>query len=92
VHDCWPATLSCLVAGGLAAMLRLLLADLQQVFREFGIDAGTIAGLGWTVAALLYLRLRIERARRPRSPPDPLARPRSSGPRGTREGDEPGGG
>jgi hypothetical protein len=92
VHECWPAALSCLVAGGLSAMLRLLLADLLHLLRQLGIDAGTLAGLGWPVAALLYLCLRLERARRPRWPVDPTARPPSDGRRGRREGGEPGGG
>ena len=92
MHDCWSTDWSCLVAGGLSAMLRLLFADLQQVFRQFGIDSSLVAGLGWTVAALLYLRLRIERARLPRSPVDPVARPPSHSRRRAGEGGEPGGG
>jgi uncharacterized membrane protein YciS (DUF1049 family) len=71
MHDCWPALLGCLVAGGLSATLNLVLADLLQVWRELSIDSETFAVLGWTVAALLWLRLRIERARRSARALDP---------------------
>lgn len=85
---CWPAALGCLVVGGLSATARLLLADVLHVFRQFGIDASTLAGLGWSVAALLYLRLRIERAHRHRWPADPRRPADADLPR-TREAGEP---
>jgi len=77
MYECWPAALSCLVAGGLSAMLQLLLADLLHLLRRLGVEGWMLAGLGWPVAALLYLRLRLERARRLGSPVDPTARPAS---------------
>ncbi|MCL6609538.1 MAG: hypothetical protein K6T74_15750 [Geminicoccaceae bacterium] len=92
MHECWPAALSCLVAGGLSAMLQLLLADLLHLLRRLGVEGWMLAGLGWPVAALLYLRLRLERGRSLGSPVDPTARPPSHGRPGTREGGEPGGG
>ena len=92
MHERWPAALSCLVAGGLSAMLQLLLADLLHLLRRLGLEGWMLAGLGWPVAALLYLRLRLERVRRLGSPVDPTARPVSRGRPGKREGGERGGG
>lgn len=71
MDHCSPALLGCLVAGGLWATPSLVLADLLQVWRELSIDVETAAVLGWAVAALLWLRLRFERARRPLRPFEP---------------------
>ncbi|BCX16379.1 MAG: hypothetical protein KatS3mg117_0061 [Geminicoccaceae bacterium] len=87
---CWPVALGCLVVGGLSATARLAFADLLHLVRQLGIDASTLAGLGWTVAALLYLRLRIERAHRLRRPGD-LGPSAGTDPTCTRERGEPDG-
>lgn len=92
MHDCWPAVLTCLLAGGLQASLRLVLADIAYVLRQFGIDSTTLAGLGWTVAVLLWLRLRLERAQRRRWPADPFPSSPLADRRQTEEGDRSGGG
>lgn len=84
MHECWPALLPCLVAGGLSATFRLVLADLLHVLRQLGLDAGSLAGIGWAVAAFLYLRLRVERLQRahrraPLAPPSEPALPDTGG-------------
>lgn len=92
MHDCWPAVLTCLVAGGLQASFRLVVADVLYILRQFGIDTPTLAGLGWTVAVLLWLRLRIERAQRPRWPADSSTSSPLADRRQAEAGDRSGGG
>ncbi len=92
MHDCWLSDLTCLFAGGLRASLRLVLVDVLHLLRRFGIDAASLAGLGWTVAVVLWLRLRIERAQRPRWPADSSPSPPLADRRQTEEGDRSGGG
>lgn len=74
--ECWPSVLPCLFAEGLSAALREASGDLAVVLRELGIDSGFIAYSGWTVAAALYLRVRLDRLRpRPPVPPAPVSAP-----------------
>lgn len=92
MHECWPALLSCLVAGGLSATLRLVAADILFLLRQVGIDGSVLAALGWPVAALLWLRLRIERAQRARWPVDRVLPAAPTGPSRAQDGDRAQGG
>lgn len=75
--ECWPSVLPCLFAEALAGALREAWSDLEVVLGGLGVDGALLAYAGWTVAAALYLRVRLERLRR-RSLPFPA--PGADGP------------
>lgn len=65
--ECSLAALWCTVTEPLLALARMALVDARHLLRQVGNDGWTAAALGWGVAALLYLRLRLERRARRRA-------------------------